>query len=31
VLPAGHVPQLGHPERVAAMIEDFALSRPSRR
>ena len=27
VLPAGHVPQLGHPERVAALIEDFARSR----
>jgi pimeloyl-ACP methyl ester carboxylesterase len=23
VLPAGHVPQLGHPERVAALIEAF--------
>jgi pimeloyl-ACP methyl ester carboxylesterase len=31
VLPAGHVPQLGHPERVAALIQDFARSRPSRR
>jgi pimeloyl-ACP methyl ester carboxylesterase len=24
VLPAGHVPQLGHPERVAALLERFA-------
>jgi pimeloyl-ACP methyl ester carboxylesterase len=30
MLPAGHVPQLGHPERVAAMIGDFARSLPSR-
>ena len=29
VLPAGHIPQLGHPERVAAMIEDFTRSLPS--
>jgi pimeloyl-ACP methyl ester carboxylesterase len=28
LLPAGHVPQLGNPERVAAMIEDFARSDP---
>ena len=27
VLPAGHVPQLGNPERVARLIEEFALSR----
>jgi len=26
VLPAGHVPQLGNPERVAALVEDFARS-----
>jgi pimeloyl-ACP methyl ester carboxylesterase len=26
VLPAGHVPQLGHPERVAALVSDFARS-----
>lgn len=25
VLPAGHVPQLGQPDRVAALVEDFAL------
>jgi pimeloyl-ACP methyl ester carboxylesterase len=25
VLPAGHVPQLGNPDRVAALLEDFAL------
>jgi pimeloyl-ACP methyl ester carboxylesterase len=30
VLPAGHVPQLGNPERVAALIQDFTRSRPSR-
>jgi len=24
VLPAGHVPQLGHPDRVAALLEEFA-------
>ena len=27
VLPAGHVPQLGNPARVAELLEDFALSR----
>ena len=27
VLPAGHVPQLGHPERVARLLVEFALSR----
>ena len=26
VLPAGHVPQLGNPARVAELLEDFALS-----
>jgi pimeloyl-ACP methyl ester carboxylesterase len=26
VLPAGHVPQLGHPDRVAALLEEFALT-----
>ncbi len=26
VLPAGHAPQLGQPERVAALLEEFALS-----
>jgi pimeloyl-ACP methyl ester carboxylesterase len=26
VLPAGHVPQLGNPERVAALVEDFTRS-----
>ena len=26
VLPAGHVPQLGNPERVAALIEDFVTA-----
>lgn len=26
VLPAGHVPQLGHPDRVAALLEHFAES-----
>ncbi len=26
VLPAGHVPQLGHPDRVAALLEDFVLA-----
>lgn len=31
VLPAGHVPQLGNPERVAALLEDFTRSGPSRR
>jgi pimeloyl-ACP methyl ester carboxylesterase len=25
VLPAGHVPQLGHPDRVAALLEEFAV------
>jgi pimeloyl-ACP methyl ester carboxylesterase len=30
VLPAGHVPWLGNPERVAALLEDFIRSRPSR-
>jgi len=30
VLPAGHVPQLGNPERVAAMIDEFTRSLPSR-
>lgn len=30
VLAAGHVPQLGNPERVAAMIDDFTRSLPSR-
>ncbi|WP_232622089.1 alpha/beta fold hydrolase [Rhodococcus rhodochrous] len=28
VLAAGHVPQLGHPARVAALIEEFAHSIP---
>lgn len=27
VLPAGHVPQLGHPDRVAKLLEEFARSR----
>ena len=31
VLPAGHVPQLGNPERVATLLEDFARSGPARR
>ena len=26
VLSAGHAPQLGQPERVAALLEEFALS-----
>jgi pimeloyl-ACP methyl ester carboxylesterase len=26
VLPAGHAPQLGHPDRVAALLEEFALT-----
>jgi pimeloyl-ACP methyl ester carboxylesterase len=26
VLPAGHVPWLGHPDRVAALLEEFALT-----
>jgi pimeloyl-ACP methyl ester carboxylesterase len=29
VLPAGHVPQLGNPQRVAALLEDFTRSGPS--
>jgi pimeloyl-ACP methyl ester carboxylesterase len=29
VLPAGHVPWLGNPERVAELLEDFIRSRPS--
>ena len=28
VLPAGHVPQLGNPDRVAELLEEFARSRP---
>ena len=28
VLPAGHVPQLGHADRVAELLGDFARSRP---
>jgi pimeloyl-ACP methyl ester carboxylesterase len=31
VLPAGHVPQLGNTERVAALLEDFTRSCQSRR
>lgn len=27
VLPAGHAPQLGQPDRVSALLEEFALSR----
>jgi pimeloyl-ACP methyl ester carboxylesterase len=27
VLPAGHVPQLGHPDKAARLISDFVLSR----
>jgi pimeloyl-ACP methyl ester carboxylesterase len=30
VLPAGHVPQLGNPERVAALMEEFTRTLPSR-
>jgi pimeloyl-ACP methyl ester carboxylesterase len=30
VLPAGHVPQLGNPQRVAALLQDFTRSHPSR-
>ena len=30
VLPAGHVPQLGNPERVAALLEDFTRPGPPR-
>ena len=26
VLPAGHAPQLGQPDRVAALLEEFALA-----
>jgi pimeloyl-ACP methyl ester carboxylesterase len=26
VLPAGHVPQLGHPDRVAALLQDFVFA-----
>jgi len=26
ILPAGHVPQLAHPDRVAALLEEFALT-----
>ena len=26
VVPAGHVPHLGHPDRVAELLEEFALS-----
>ena len=26
ILPAGHVPQLGHPDRVAAMLDEFAMA-----
>jgi pimeloyl-ACP methyl ester carboxylesterase len=26
ILPAGHVPQLGHPVRVAALLEEFAMT-----
>jgi pimeloyl-ACP methyl ester carboxylesterase len=31
VLPAGHVPQLGEPARVAELLEDFIHSSPSGR
>jgi pimeloyl-ACP methyl ester carboxylesterase len=27
VLPAGHVPQLGHPDRVATLLEEFTTTR----
>lgn len=30
VLPAGHIPQLGHPDRVAKLLEEFARSLPDR-
>jgi pimeloyl-ACP methyl ester carboxylesterase len=30
VLPAGHVPQLGNPDRVAQLLEEFARSVPDR-
>ncbi|HYJ67771.1 MAG TPA: alpha/beta hydrolase [Nocardioidaceae bacterium] len=30
VLPAGHVPQLGNPDRVAELLEDFTRSGPDR-
>jgi pimeloyl-ACP methyl ester carboxylesterase len=30
VLPAGHVPQLGYPDRVAELLEEFALSAADR-
>jgi pimeloyl-ACP methyl ester carboxylesterase len=30
VLPAGHVPQLGNPDRVAKLLEEFARSLPDR-
>jgi pimeloyl-ACP methyl ester carboxylesterase len=30
VLPAGHVPYLGHPERVAELVSGFVLGRPGR-
>jgi pimeloyl-ACP methyl ester carboxylesterase len=26
ILPAGHVPQLGHPDRVAALLDEFAMT-----
>jgi pimeloyl-ACP methyl ester carboxylesterase len=29
VLPGGHVPQFGHPERVAALVSDFVRSGPT--
>ena len=28
VLPAGHVPQLGHPDRVVALLDEFATTTP---
>ena len=31
VLPAGHVPQLGEPARVAELLEDFTQSNPPSR